>query len=35
VETNVVSLGEPSETDDIILAAIREVDSGTHDLEIS
>ena len=34
MEANVISLREPSETDDIVLTAIWEVDSGTGDLEI-
>ena len=33
MEANVISLREPSETDDIVLTAIWEVDSGTGDLE--
>jgi hypothetical protein len=34
MEANVVSFGESSETDDVILAAIGEIDSGTHNLSI-
>jgi len=34
MEANVVSLGKPSKTGDIVLTAIWEVDSGAHDLEM-
>jgi hypothetical protein len=33
MEANIVSFREPSETDDIVLTAVWEVDSGTRDLE--
>jgi hypothetical protein len=35
MKANVVFLGEFSETNDIILATIGEIDSRTHDLETS
>jgi hypothetical protein len=34
MEANVVSQGKFSKTDNIILAAIGEIDSGTHNLAI-
>lgn len=34
VEANVVSSGKSSETDDIILAAVGEIDRRTYDLSI-
>lgn len=34
MEANIVSLGELSKLNDIVLTAVWEVDSGTHDLEI-
>jgi hypothetical protein len=34
VEANIISLGKSSKTNNIILAAIGEIDSGTHNLAI-
>jgi hypothetical protein len=33
MKSNIVFFGEPSKTDDIILTAVRVVDSGAYDLE--
>lgn len=33
MKANIIFFGEPSKTNDIILTAVRIVDSGAHDLE--